>query len=66
MKNYQNFLKVSNLTGLSLEAMGFLLMLATGIDPKTVHSSQVTMDATKEELVAKGRVTYIEKQGGSK
>jgi hypothetical protein len=45
-----------NLSGLSLEAMGFLLMLHKGINPENVHSSRVTIESAKEELIAKGIV----------
>ena len=51
-----------DLTGLSLEALGFLLMLHTGLDPEDVFSSRVTMEAAKEELVAKGVLKYVAKK----
>jgi hypothetical protein len=52
------YLRPENLSGLSLEAMGFLLMLSAGIDSTAVHSSSVTIESAKEELVAKGRLRY--------
>jgi len=57
------YIRESNIQSLSLEAMGFLLMLAYGIEEDAVLSSKVAMEAAKEELVAKGRIKYIEKGG---
>lgn len=51
-----------NLVGLSLEAMGFLLLIAAGGEPEHVHSSPVTMQCAKEELIEKGRIHYKPKE----
>ena len=39
---------------LSLEAIGLLVVLHKGMNHDDVHSSKVTKDAAREELLAKG------------
>ena len=60
------YVMLENIGGLSLEAMGYLLMLASGVDEESVQSSRVTIESAKDELIAKNRVRVIqqEKTGG--
>jgi hypothetical protein len=60
------YVRMENVGGLSLEAMGYLLMLACGVDEESVQSSRVTIESAKDELIAKNRVRFIqqEKTGG--
>ena len=52
-----------NLSGLTLEELGYLLMLAKGINPEQVFSSKVTLEVAKEGFVAKGILKLKQQEG---
>ena len=54
------YVRLENIGGLSLEAMGYLLMLACGVDEESVQSSRVTIESAKDELIAKNRVRFVQ------
>ncbi|GEM_PF-6822801 len=55
-----SYVSRENIGGLSLEAMGYLLLLAYGMEEESVFSSRVTIESAKEELVAKNRVRFVQ------